>query len=236
MKIRPSAAFSVQLTKPFPSGCVLSPLAPLARPFGGGKVLTAEQGSSAMLWCSSPSTHRLGISPQARGILWPAVEWALCSRAHVLALALNPLQFLSQLSPSPRWFTLGWREEGHHDLWPERLETFPEQSHAPSNAFCLALSVWSHGLLASKKHKAYLMAWLSARHWLLSWWLLRRVIARHWFLGQEKLSLWGRDGLDQQLCGPQFKFSPSPVLSGAKGSYCSCWLCQVGVTWTVGLS
>lgn len=100
MKIRPSAAFSVQLTKPFPSGCVLSPLAPLSCPFGGGKVLTAEQGSSAMLCCSSPSTHRLGISPQARGILWPAVEWALCSRAHVLALALNPLQFLSA-QPQP---------------------------------------------------------------------------------------------------------------------------------------
>lgn len=83
---------------------LLSPLAPLEQE---GADSRTRQLCRAVLLLSS--THTLGTSPSLE-ILWPAVEWALCSRTRVLALALNPLQFLAQLSLSPRGFTLGWRE------------------------------------------------------------------------------------------------------------------------------
>lgn len=106
-----SCRVTFQQCQPFPGAGACSPGHSCPRwLLWSRKVLTAGQGSSAGLCCCSPAhTHTLGTSPSL-GILWPAVEWALCSRTRVLALALNPLQFLAQLSLSPRGFTLGWRE------------------------------------------------------------------------------------------------------------------------------
>lgn len=105
-----SCRVTFQQCQPFPRGwcllprALLSPLAPLEQE---GADSRTRQLCRAVLLLSS--THTLGTSPSLE-ILWPAVEWALCSRTRVLALALNPLQFLAQLSLSPRGFTLGWRE------------------------------------------------------------------------------------------------------------------------------
>lgn len=95
MKNRPVASFPVGCShftsaKPFPSGwCLLHGALPVpagssclsCQSRGGADSRTRQLCSAVMLLSQHTHTWHLTSS---WGILWPAVEWALCSRAHVL--------------------------------------------------------------------------------------------------------------------------------------------------------
>lgn len=93
----------------------LSLLAPLACPVRAGEVLTAGQGSSAVLWCSSPSTHTLGTSPQAGGFCGQLLSGPFAAEL-MFWFSTKPIAIPVTAQPQPLLIHTGLK--GRRTTWP----------------------------------------------------------------------------------------------------------------------